>query len=90
MAWVGAAESADIRTGSAGQANNLSSSFGEVAAAALVHITAGLPGAVDHIVHPIFVDAGSFDQVQQGEGRRKLWKPGFMDDMGGEVGLSTS
>ena len=83
----GGAESADIRTGSAGQANNLSSSFGEVAAAALVHITAGLLGAVDHIVHLIFVDAGSFDQVQQGEDAGSFGNQVFMDDMGGEVGV---
>lgn len=67
-AWLGpAAEATGVASGCVVQASNLSSSFCEVAAAALVHIAAGFLTAVDDVVDLVLIDTGYADQVQQGQ-----------------------
>ena len=79
------AEAAAVRTGGIGQAGDLGSSLGEVAAAALVHITAGLLGAVDDIFHIALFDAGVLDGIEQSQHGRGLGDQILVHDVGGQV-----
>ena len=84
VGWA-SAEAADVTTGSIVQTSNLSSSFCEVAATTLVHITTSLFTAVDNVVDLVFVDAGNTDQVQQGQNSRCFGNHVLQHGVSGEV-----
>ena len=79
------AEAADIGTGSVVQAGNLSSSLGEVAAAALVHVAASLFAAVNHILNIVLVNTGVLQSSQQSQNGGCLGNHVLMHDMSGQV-----
>ena len=79
------AEAAGVGTGSVGQTGDLGSSLGEVTAAALVHITAGLLGAVDDVLNVGLLDAGVLDGIQQGQHGRGLGDQVLVHNVSGQV-----
>ena len=58
-------EATNVRTSCIGVACDLSSSLGEVSAAALVHITACFLTAVDHIINVFRIHASLFSKLDQ-------------------------
>ena len=79
------AEAAGVGAGGTVQAGDLGCSLGEVAAAALIHITASLFGAVDDIFNLILADAGVLHSVQQSQYGRSLGHQIFMHNVRRQV-----
>ena len=78
-------EATNVRTSCVGVACDLSSSLGEVSAAALVHIAACFLTAVDHIINLIRVYAGFLYQFDQGKNVGSLCNQVFEHNMGRQV-----
>ena len=79
------AEAAHVRAGRIAQAGDLSCRLGKVAAAALVHIAAGLLAAVDHVVDVFLGNAALLDRCEQRQHGGRLGDEVLMHDVGGEV-----
>ena len=79
------AEAAHVAAGGAVQAGDFGSSLGKVAAAALVHIAAGLFTAVDDIFNLVFVNAGVAHSMQHGQDRGCLGHDVLKHDVSRQV-----
>ena len=78
-------EATGVGTGGVGQAGDLSGALGVVAAAALVHVAAGLLGAVHHVLNILLGDAGVVDGGEQGHDGAGLGHDVLVHDVGGQV-----
>ena len=81
----GGAEAPGVGAGGVDQAGDLSGALGEVAAAPLVHVAAGLLGAVHHVLNILLGDAGVVDGGEQGHDGAGLGDDVLVHDVGGQV-----
>ena len=81
----GGAEATGVGAGGVHKAGDLSSGLGEVATTALVHVAAGLLGAIDDVIDVLLLDAGVLDAVEQREDGGRLLDDVLVHDFSGEV-----
>ena len=81
------AEASGVGTGSIDQSCDLSLGLGEVAAAALVHVAAGLFAAVDYVLDFGSVDAGFAEHMEDSEDAGSLGYQVLEHNVSGEVGV---
>ena len=81
----GGAEAPGVRAGGVVETGDLSGGLGEVAAAPLVHVAAGLLGAVHHVLHVLLGDARVLDGAEQSHDGAGLADQILVHHVGGEV-----
>ena len=81
------AEAAAVGAGSGDETCDLGCGLGKVAAAALVHIAAGLFAAVNDVLHVGLFNTGIVDAGEQGQNGRGLGDDVLVHNVGGEVNV---